>query len=141
MLKKVKDLLASGNYTCVLMSEVNLYTSHLRGVRPLVQFVESNEIPQGLYAADKVVGKATAYLYVILGIRALYAKVISTSAVDVLRSHGIFVDYDTLVPHIINRAGDGICPFEEAVLDIGAKEAAYAAILAKMDNLGIRLEQ
>ena len=140
MLMKAKQLLCTGGYTCVLMDESNLFTSHLRGVRPLVQFIAYNEVPRGLWAADKVVGKATAYLYVMLGIREIYASVISRSAMELLNKHSIPVQYDTLVQHIINRTGNGICPFEEAVMNIDSKEEAYVAILAKMEDLGIWLD-
>ena len=139
MLLKAKNLLASEGYTCVLMDENTVFTSCLRGVKPLGQFVESKKIPEGLWAADKVVGKATAYLYVMLGVRTLHAHVISHSAVEVLQNYDIPVQYDTLVPHIINRTGDGICPFEEAVMNISSVESAYKAIRAKMNELGIQL--
>lgn len=137
MLEFARNLLESGGYTCVLTDGVTTYTSTLRGVKPLVQFVEMKDIPEGLFASDKVVGKATAYLYVLLKIRALYVKVISESAVAVLQEHGITVRFESLVPHIINRRGDGICPFEEAVMDISDAQAAYAEILKKMNDLQI----
>ena len=134
-----KEVLESGGYTCVLTDGTSLHTSTLRGVKPLVQFLEGRNIPENLYAADKVVGKATAYLYILLRIHALYAKVISQPALAVLNHYGIAVSYDVLVPNIINRKGDGICPFEEAVMGIADPETAYAAIREKMDVLQIKL--
>lgn len=138
-LVKIKNILESGNYTCVLSDGSSLYASCQRGVKPLVQFLEKKNIPENLFAADKVVGRATAYLYVLLKVQALYAKVISEPAIAVLQAHGITVSYESLVPNIINRRGDGICPFEEAVMGIEDPEAAYAAILKKMDALQINL--
>ena len=138
-LKNAREILLSRGYTCVLCRGEETYTSNLRGVKPLVQWVESGLDLRGFSAADKVVGKATAYLYVLLGVRALYAQVISDSALAVLRQQGIAVEYGTLVPHIINRAGDGICPFEAAVMEIGEPEAAYTAIRARMREMHITL--
>ena len=138
-LEYARETLESGGYTCVLTDGVTMFTSTLRGVKPLVQFVEMKNVPVGLFAADKVVGKATAYLYVLLKIRALYVKVISESAVAVLQQYGIEVRYETLVPHIINRKGDGICPFEEAVMDFHEPLKAYGAILKKMNDLQISI--
>ena len=134
-----KELLLEKGYTCVLCRGEQVYTSTLRGVKPLVQWVESGMDLFGFSAADKVVGKATAYLYVLLGIRELYAHVISKSALGVLREQGIDVTYGTLSEHIINRAGDGICPFEAAVTDISEPQAAYTAIRAKMREMNITL--
>lgn len=133
-----KALLESGGYTCVLTDGTGFFTSKDRGVKPLVQFIEQKSIPENLFAADKVVGKATAYLYVLLKIQALYAKVISEPAIAVLKAHGIAVSYESLVPNIINRRGDGICPFEEAVMHMDDADTAYAAILKKMEALQIR---
>ena len=139
LLDKAKKILESGDYTCVLTNDSYLYTSNLRGVKPLVQLLETKTSPTGLFAADKVVGKATAYLYVLLKIQALYTKVISEPALTVLQAHNIVVQYDTLVANIINRKGDGICPFEEAVMGTHEPNEAYVAIRKKMESLNIRL--
>lgn len=131
LLSRAKERLEEGSYTCVLTDGTMFLTSTSRGVKPLVEFLQHNT-PEGLYAADKVVGRATAFLYVLLKIEALYAKVISKPAISVLETYGIEVHYELAVDHVINRRGDGICPFEEAVLDIKDPKEAYAAILKKM---------
>ena len=136
---KAKEILKSGAYTCVLTDGTTVHTSMLRGVKPLVQFLESGIIPPGFSAADKVVGRATAYLYVLLGVREIYSQVISKPAIAVLRTRGIFVQYEALVPSIVNRKGDGICPFEAAVMEIHDPRMAYAAILQKMREMNITM--
>ena len=140
VLRKAKETLESGGYTCVLTDGTIVYTSKLRGVKPLVQFLESGTIPSGFSAADKVIGRATAYLYVLLGVREVYAQIISEPAEEVLRAKGIHVQYGTLVPNIINRKGDGICPFEAAVMEITEPSLAYEAILSKMKEMNISIE-
>ena len=139
LLSAVREILESGGYTCVLSNGSFNHTSNLRGVKPLVRLCEKGYTPQGLIAADKVVGKATAYLYVLLKVQALYAKVISQSAIAVLQKYGINVQYETLVSNIINRKGDGICPFEQAVMDIENPEKAYQAIIDKMREMNISI--
>lgn len=128
-----------GNYTCVLTDGAHFYTSRERGVKPLVQLLSSGDIPSGLVAADRVVGKGAAFLYVLLGVRAVYASVISSSAASVLREHGIIVSHDTLVEAIKNRTGDGVCPFEAAVMNVDNAENAYTVILKKMKEMKIDL--
>jgi len=140
VLRKAKETLESGGYTCVLTDGTIVYTSKLRGVKPLVQFLESGTIPSGFSAADKVIGRATAYLYVLLGVREVYAQIISEPAAEVLRAKGIHVQYGTLVPNIINRKGDGICPFEAAVMEVTEPSLAYEAILSKMKEMNISIE-
>ena len=138
MLEKAKELLESGGYTCVITDGDAVFTSTLRGVKPLVQFLESKTDMTGFSAADKVVGRATAYLYVLLGVKNLYAQVISQPALAVLQENGIDAQYGNLVPNIINRKGDGICPFEAAVMDITEPQKAYAAIRQKMLEMNIQ---
>ena len=140
ILTKAKAILESGGYTCVLTDGTAVYASTLRGVKPLVQFLESGRVPFGLSAADKVVGKATAYLYVLLKVQEIYAQVISESAAEVLEAKGIHVQYGKKVPNIINRKGDGICPFEAAVMEITDPVMAYDAILHKMQEMNITIQ-
>ena len=139
-LKIAKETLINNQYTCVICRGEEQYTSTFRGVKPLVKWVSEGKDFTGFSAADKVIGKATAFLYVILNVKVVYAAVISQSALKVLEEADIEVEYDTLVEHIINRKGYCICPFETTVLNISAKEEAYEAILAKMKEMNITLE-
>lgn len=139
-LEKAKSLLLENNKaTCAIVKGDKIYISGLRGVKPLVQWYESSEDFDGFFAADKVVGKGAAFLYALLGVKEIYAGVISESALEVLKSYGIKAEYSTLVNNIINRKGDGICPFEEAVLNVDDKDKAYVKIKAKMQELNIPL--
>ena len=122
-------MLISGGYTCVLTDGGAVYTSCDRGVKPLVRFLESGELPAGLSAADKVVGKATAFLYVLLGVKAVYAPVISAPAFAVLQRFGVDASCDRVVEAIFNRDRTGFCPMETAVRDLDDPAAAYARVL------------
>ena len=135
--EKALQLLTSQDYTCVVCKNEMTYTAVLRGVAPLVRWIKTETDLRGFSAADKVVGRATAFLYSILGVKEVYAHVMSEGALEVLEQAGITAAYGKLVKHIINRKGDGICPFEEAVLEIQNQEEAYDAILKKMELMGI----
>ena len=127
--------LTAGNYTCVLCKENIYYTSTRRGVAPLLQWLEEGLPLDGFSAADKVVGRAAALLYRLLGVRELYAAVISRGALEVLNQGGIAVCYDTLTDGIINRAGNGPCPMEAATRDITDPALAPAAIRLALQKL------
>lgn len=139
-LEKARQLLRDRGCTCAVCRGEETLISHARGVRPLAQWLERGVDLTGFSAADKVVGKATAWLYVLLGVRAVHAGVISKPARDLLTEHGVRVSWDRLADAIINRRGDGLCPFEAAVLEIGDPLEAHRAILNKMAEMGIRLE-
>ena len=136
--EKAKTILSGGGYTCVMCRGTDIRTTALRGVKPLVQWLEEGGFA-GFHAADKVVGKATAYLYQLLGVSSVYAQIMSESARRVLESAKIPNSCGTLVNHIINRKGDGICPFEAAVSDIADPLEAKAAIYRKMEEMGITI--
>lgn len=86
-------------------------------------------------AADKVIGKGAAFLYVLLGIKQVYATVISESAKHVLEKNGIALEYDTLVDRIMNRTRTGFCPIETAVVEIEDANEALMVIKATFREL------
>ena len=86
-IKTARQLLTDGRYTCVLLANGKEYYSHERGVKPLIGFLQSNSSLVGAIAADKTVGAGAAHLYVLLGISALWANVISESAIKVLKDN------------------------------------------------------
>ena len=134
-LEKARSLLEKENYTCVICRGDDVITDRRRGVRPLLELLESGKDLQGYNAADKVVGKAAAFLYCLLGVKALHAGVLSVPARDVLVSADISVEWGSLVPAIRNRAGDGFCPMETAVWDLTDPALAPDAIRAALQKL------
>ena len=88
---------------------------------------------KGFSAADKVVGKAAAILYVLLKVEAVYAPVMSEGAISVLAENGISAFYDKKVSRIINRTGDGLCPMEQAVSDVTDPEEGLKKIRERLN--------
>lgn len=134
-LEKAKKLLLSGGYTCVLCRGDTVLYSRERGVKPLLGWLSEQAIESGFSAADKVVGRAAAFLYVLLGARDVYADIMSEPACEVLAAHKIYFEATQTVPAIRDRTGDGFCPMESAVRNITEPEAALAAILEKLREL------
>ena len=132
--QRAKELLTDGAFTCVVISGDYLFTSTERGVKPLLELLEGQSVEGGV-AADKVVGKAAAFLYVLLGIKILYANIISELALDVLKKHQIEVFYANIVPMIRNRTDTGYCPMEQATCGIEDPKEALDAIKATLKSL------
>lgn len=128
-------MLKSGEYTLVLFDGKTVFTDTKRGVKPLLDLLDGNTDLTGFSAADKVVGKAAAFLYVLLNVREIYADVISNHALSVLEQHQITVMYGTLTDKIKNRAGTGFCPMETAVLGENSPEKALEKIREKAKEL------
>lgn len=134
-LEKAKEMLILGDYTCVLFNGTQKHYSNQKGVRPLIEFLESNIDFSNYCAADKVVGAGAAHLYVLLKVKSVWANVISSPAKEILKRNNIPVFFEKHVPHIINRAGDGICPIEECVTGITDSNAALEAIKQRLVEL------
>lgn len=128
---KARNLLDAGDYTCVVCKEDTVYTTSHRGVAPLLNWLDSKTDLNGFSAADRVVGRGAAFLYCLLGVKEVHARVMSYPAAQVLRAYGIGADADTYVEGILNRAGNGPCPFEAVVMDIQDAETALSAIRNK----------
>lgn len=124
--KKAKDILQRNEYTCVLYCNGKQCCSRLRGVKPLMDFLEAGDDFNGFSAADKTVGAGAAHLYVLLGVKEVWANVISENGKNIL---------EQTVPYIINRKGDGVCPIENAVKNITCSEQALVTIKQTLQKL------
>lgn len=134
-LESCKAILENENLTCVVQCGDRILKTADRGIKPFMQWIESGENLHGAVAADKVVGKAAAFLMEKAGISAAYAAVLSEPAEDVLKNAGIMYTYSHLVPRIQNRTGDGLCPMESAVMDTDNSDTAFSALKNKLKNL------
>lgn len=133
--ENARSILQAQSYTCVICKDGLIYTATERGVKPLLNWLDSELDLDGFCAADKVVGRATAFLYCLLGVQEVYAHVMSRPAAQVLQNAGISFHAGQLVDGIINRRGTGPCPFEAAVMDIQDASAALAAIRRKLAQM------
>jgi len=105
-------------------------------VAPLLIWLDQEDMDlTGFSAADRVVGRGAAFLYCLLKVKAVHARVMSHPAAEVLKAYGIEAYADTFVEGIVNRTGTGPCPFEAAVMDIQDAQDALAAIRCKRTQL------
>ena len=138
-LQKAKEIMETYGDTCVLCRGDVVFTSTERGIKPLVEFIDNHTDMKGFSAADKIVGKAAAMLYVILGVKAVYSPVMSETAAEVFKNYNIVYECDELTQNIINRNGNGICPMEETVKNISDPREGFAAVKGRLKNMGIFL--
>ncbi len=132
--KRALDILNENGYTLVIYGGA-ARTDRRRGVTPLLEIADKHETLKGSSAADKVIGKAAAYLYVLLEIEEVYAHVISRGALEVLSKYGISCEYGTVADAIRNRDNTGFCPMETAVLDASTPEEALIKIKQKLQTI------
>ena len=135
-IQKAKEFLEAGAFTCVLVKKEEVISFSERGVKPLLSLIDGKRDMADFSAADKVVGKAAAFLYLILGVKTVYAGVISEHAYTLLRENGVDVSFGALVPMIRNRADTGFCPMESATLSCQSPKEALEKIKETLERLG-----
>ena len=111
-------LFATKDATLVAVRGDEIHVCREHGVKPLLAMIRQGCNLRGFSVADKVVGKASALLYAVLGPDAVFSLVMSRTARAVLLASGIATSYDSLVLHIQNRAKDGPCPMESSVTNV-----------------------
>lgn len=114
-LERAKAALKADKCTCILTLGTVMFKSKEKGVQPLLDWMNSGNNYMGYMIADKVVGRAAAFIDIAMGIREVYAEVISEPAKELLERNHIEVTADTVVPDILNSDKSDRCPLEKAV--------------------------
>lgn len=127
-IERAKALLDEGAALAIVKGGAEI-VSRERGVKALTSLSPSGRgLLKGGAVADKIVGKAAAYLMIAGGAAEVYAEVLSKGGAAAFEKFGIKYSCGTLVQTIINRAGTGPCPMEQTVAHIDDPFAAEQAI-------------
>lgn len=96
-----------------------LRTGTREGIGELIEAVDAlGDAARGAALADKIVGKAVAMVARAARLAAVYSPLASQAACDALSIDQIPLEYDRLVPLILNKRNDGPCPMERLTLPI-----------------------
>lgn len=134
-IQTAKTLFKEGDYTCVLVNGEDVVTSTEDGIKPLVGYLDDDKDYSGYSAADKVVGRAAAFLYVKLNVKGVWAKTMSREGRDILDTFGISTFYEELTPKIMNRVGDDICPMDKALVGVVDPDPAAEILKEKVASM------
>lgn len=108
---------------------VILRTGTQSGIGELIDAVETlGDAAHQAVLADKIVGKAVAMVARTAQIRQIYSPLMSQAACDALKIDQISYEYGRLVPLILNKRNDGLCPMEQLTLPIADPGEAVAAL-------------
>ena len=130
-------LIANRDATLVAVRGDEIHVCHERGVKPLLKLIKDGRSLRGFAVADKVVGKAPALLYAVLGPKAVFSPVMSWTGRAVLLASGIATSYDTLVRHIQNRAKTGQCPMDSSVTNVWEPYEAVGVLMDRARQMAL----
>ena len=126
---ELRDTLLEKNYSIVAS---NGYFSYDSGIRPVIDRInEKEDYFKGLEVADKIIGKASAMLLSLSGVKKVHAVVLSQAGKDIFDKYDVEYSFDELTDYIVNRKGDGMCPMEMTVKDIDDLREAYETLKKK----------
>lgn len=132
-LKKAIELL--GEHRAAFVSGEKTLVSDARGVRFLMSLIKDGTKVSDYVAADRIVGKASAFLYVYLDVKTLHAFLTTHKAIAYLEKNGVTFTYDKAVDVILSNDGVNPCPIEQAVRSAKTAEQAIAAIKNKIAEM------
>ena len=134
-IREAVQLLNEGRCCAVWKDGQTIFSDGI-GVKPLLDFLrQDRQFLKGASVADRVVGKAAALLLVYGGAKEVYGRLMSETAVAVLKKYKISYSFGERVPFIKNRRGDGMCPLEQAVVGIDDPEDGFAAIMQRVAEM------
>lgn len=134
-LEKAKELIDGSDAVFAAVSENETITSPVKGIGFVASLCNGKKDLSAFCVADKIVGKAAAMLFVLLGIKTVHAKTLSLGGKEIFEKYGIEYTFDVLTDIIINRTGDGMCPMENAVKDCTEPCDALKNINAAIERL------
>lgn len=135
--EKARTLVKTGEVSCVLLKEDEIIAVNRgAGILPLLALYDAE--PQKMETAllvDKVIGRATAMIALNGKVGAVHAGVMSEDALELLEEKGVSATYDKLVPKILNRQGNGLCPMEKAVQKITVPQEAVSVLREELQKM------
>jgi len=114
-----------------------IFETKLQGVSGFLGAIEKfgREDLRGSSVADKVVGRAAALLCVYCGVKAVYASVLSEGGKEMLEKNSVALEFENLVPNILNQLKTDACPFEKVVTTVADAEKAYEKLKLCMKEM------
>ncbi|MEM4718488.1 MAG: DUF1893 domain-containing protein [Nitrososphaerota archaeon] len=131
-----RTLAESGANMVIARGGEIIFMGWSKGLRDLAKIaLTSPGLLEGSSVADKIVGKAVAVICSMNGVKAVYAQLMSSPALEELERSGIETHYERLAPYIETPSGE-ICPFEKLIMHLGNRDEAYRMLLERFRKLG-----
>ena len=131
-----KESLRKGNTAlAIVKNERVLYESSASGIQSLLMALDRmGDEMEGSVLADRIVGEAVAQICAYSRVREVYAVVLSSCGKDVLERSGIYYEYETMVPHILNMKKTDLCPFEKIVAGSATPQEAFERLRKRLST-------
>jgi hypothetical protein len=136
-LEIAKEMLKERNLSLIIVkARKPIFESGSSGMHGLLQAIENlGKGLRGSSVADRVVGRAAALLLGYSRVKEVYAATLSNEGLKLLKENNVLVQYDILVPKVLDKDGKKICPFERFALTIERPDEAYEKLKTFAETL------
>lgn len=105
-----------------------------RGIGPLIEALEAGELA-GSIVMDRVIGRAAAAICAMGRAAEVHTSLAAEGAEKILSSFGIKLQAQLVVPGILNRQKEGLCPMERAVKGLDDPAAMVIEIKKTLERI------
>jgi hypothetical protein len=129
-----KETLSKSDCSIVVIGNGKIWKKKTgEGIRPILETIDEmgGDINDSVIG-DRILGKASALLCRYAKAKGVYSPQGTKTGIALLIMGRVPCQVDELIPQIMNRSGDGPCPFEKMLKDIDSPEEAYKILKEKV---------
>lgn len=127
-LEKAKEIFYSEDYSFVLVKNEDIISSSQKGIMQIVELIESGKDFTDYSMCDRITGRAVAFLYVIMGLKAVHSVKMTKLATNILDRAEIKFSADEYIEKVLDSELKNTDRFENAVIHSGSAITALEDI-------------
>ena len=133
-LELAREVLSTTDSSIVVISYGKIWKKKKgEGIKPILEVIEEmGEDIHGSVIGDRFLGRASALLCRYVKAQGVYSPQGTKTGIALLIMGGVPCQVGELIPQIMNRNGDGLCPFEKMLKDVGSPDEAYKILKEKV---------
>lgn len=133
-LELAREVLSKEDCSVVVISYGKIWKKKKgEGIKPILEAIdEMGEDIHDSVIGDRILGRASALMCRYAKAQGVYSPRGTKTGIALMIMGGIPCQVDELIPQIMNRSGDGLCPFEKMLKEVTSPEEAYKILKDKV---------
>lgn len=132
-LEKAKEIFEKENCTLVLVKDESIIKSKEKGLSKLIELINNDEDLTDYTVCDNICGRAASFLYVLLGVKEVYAKTMAKLSIQILDRAEIKYSAESFVENLLDSENQ-TDKMELAVLRSGTPLKAFEDIKKELSK-------
>lgn len=132
-LEKAKEIFEKENCTLVIVKDESIIKSKEKGLSKLIELINNDEDLTDYTVCDNICGRAASFLYVLLGVKEVYAKTMAKLSIQILDRAEIKYSAESFVENLLDSENQ-TDKMELAVLRSGTPLKAFEDIKKELSK-------